>query len=94
MVRNVSADSFTDEATGLSYFSAEIEITPAELESVRGSLDEANCGLCAAKPLRSVRQRPSCQTPKAVSVNLDQVLSHVPARRKQFLEQLLGDPPA
>lgn len=37
-VRTVSADSFTDEATGMSYFSAEIEVPPSELERVRGSL--------------------------------------------------------
>jgi multidrug efflux pump subunit AcrA (membrane-fusion protein) len=37
-VRTVSADSFTDDATGMSYFSAEIEVPPSELEKVRGSL--------------------------------------------------------
>ena len=39
-VRTVSADSFTDEATGISYFSAEIEVPLSELEKVRGSLGQ------------------------------------------------------
>ena len=37
-VRTVSADSFTDEKTGTSYFRAEIEVSPAELDRVRGAL--------------------------------------------------------
>src|SRR5688500_10086393 len=39
-VRTVSADSFTDEATGMGYFSAEIEVPPSELQKVRGSLGQ------------------------------------------------------
>jgi multidrug efflux pump subunit AcrA (membrane-fusion protein) len=39
-VRTVSADSFTDDATGLSFFSAEIEIPLSELAKVRGSLGQ------------------------------------------------------
>lgn len=37
-VRTVSADSFTDEKTGLSYFTAQIEVPASELDKVRGSL--------------------------------------------------------
>ena len=37
-VRTVSADSFTDDKTGLSYFTAQIEVPPSELSKVRGSL--------------------------------------------------------
>jgi len=37
-VRTISADSFTDEKTGTSYFRAEIEVSPAELDRVRGAL--------------------------------------------------------
>ena len=37
-VRTISADSFTDEQTGLSYFRAEVEVGPAELQKVRGAL--------------------------------------------------------
>jgi multidrug efflux pump subunit AcrA (membrane-fusion protein) len=37
-VLNVSADSITDEKTGLSYFTAQIEVAQAELNRVRGSL--------------------------------------------------------
>ena len=37
-VRTISADSFTDEKTGASYFRAEIEVSPAELDRVRGAL--------------------------------------------------------
>ena len=37
-VRTVSADSFTDEKTGLSYFTAQIEVPPPELSKMRGSL--------------------------------------------------------
>jgi HlyD family secretion protein len=37
-VRTISADSFTDEKSGTSYFRAEIEVSPAELDRVRGAL--------------------------------------------------------
>ena len=37
-VRTISADSFTDEKTGRSYFRSEIEVPPAELRQVRGVL--------------------------------------------------------
>ena len=37
-VRTISADSLSDEKTGLSYFRAEVEVGPAELEKVRGVL--------------------------------------------------------
>jgi multidrug efflux pump subunit AcrA (membrane-fusion protein) len=33
-VRTISADSFTDEASGLSYFEAEVEVSPTELAKV------------------------------------------------------------
>jgi HlyD family type I secretion membrane fusion protein len=39
-VRTVSADSFTDQATGMSYFSVEIEVPPLELEKIRGLLGQ------------------------------------------------------
>ena len=37
-VRTISADSFNDEKTGRSFFKAEIEIPPAELEQIQGVL--------------------------------------------------------
>ena len=37
-VRTISADSFSDEKTGLSYFRAEVEVGAEELEKVRGAL--------------------------------------------------------
>jgi HlyD family type I secretion membrane fusion protein len=37
-VRNVSADSFTDQRTGQSFFRTEIEVAPEELDRVRRSL--------------------------------------------------------
>lgn len=37
-VRTISADSFTEENTGRTFFRAEIEVGPAELEKVRGVL--------------------------------------------------------
>lgn len=37
-VRTISADSFNDEKTGESFFRAEVEVGPAELEKVRGVL--------------------------------------------------------
>jgi HlyD family secretion protein len=37
-VRTISADRLTDEASGLSYFVAEVEIAQSELDRVRGAL--------------------------------------------------------
>lgn len=37
-VRTISADSFTEENTGRTYFKAEVEVAPAELDKVRGVL--------------------------------------------------------
>lgn len=37
-VRTISADSFTDEKTGQSFFRAEVEVSPAELAKVQGVL--------------------------------------------------------
>jgi HlyD family secretion protein len=39
-LRTISADSFTDENTGASFFRAEIEVGPEELEKVRDSLGQ------------------------------------------------------
>jgi HlyD family type I secretion membrane fusion protein len=39
-VRTISADSFTDEDTGRSYFRVEIEVPPSELGRVRGVLGQ------------------------------------------------------
>ena len=39
-VRTISADSFTDEATGRTYFTAEVEVSPSELEKVRDVLGQ------------------------------------------------------
>jgi len=37
-VRTISADSFLDEKTGRTFFRAEVEVSPAELDKVRGVL--------------------------------------------------------
>jgi HlyD family secretion protein len=37
-VRTISADSFADEKTGRTFFRAEVEVSPAELDKVRGVL--------------------------------------------------------
>ncbi len=37
-VRTISADSFTDEASGVSYFRSEVEVEPKELNKVRNVL--------------------------------------------------------
>lgn len=37
-VRTISADSFADEKTGIAYFRAEVEVSPAELRKVSGVL--------------------------------------------------------
>ena len=42
-VRTVSADSFTDEKTGRSYFRAEIVVPERELNRVRSVLGRASC---------------------------------------------------
>lgn len=39
-VRTISADSFTEENTGRTYFTAEVEVPPAELEKVRSVLGQ------------------------------------------------------
>lgn len=39
-VRTISADSFQDEKSGLSYFRAEVEVPPSQLERVRGVLGQ------------------------------------------------------
>lgn len=39
-VRTISADRFTDENTGESFFRAEVEVGPAELQKVRGALGQ------------------------------------------------------
>lgn len=39
-VRTISADSFTDENSGRSFFRAEVEVSPAELDKVRGVLGQ------------------------------------------------------
>ena len=61
-VRTISADAFTDEASGRSYFRAEIEVAPAELEKVRESL--GNGQLRAGLPVEvvlAVRKRTALQ---------------------------------
>jgi HlyD family secretion protein len=37
-VRTISADRLKDEKSGMSYFVAEVEIAPSELNKVRGAL--------------------------------------------------------
>jgi HlyD family type I secretion membrane fusion protein len=39
-VRTISADSFTDENSGRSFFRAEVEVSPSELDKVRGVLGQ------------------------------------------------------
>ena len=39
-LRTISADSFTDEKSGRSFFRAEVEVAPEELEKVRGVLGQ------------------------------------------------------
>lgn len=39
-LRTISADSFTDEATGRTFFRAEIEVPPTELAKVRGAIGQ------------------------------------------------------
>jgi HlyD family type I secretion membrane fusion protein len=61
-VRTISADSFTDEKTGLSYFRAEVEVSPAELQKVSGALGRGKLrpGL-PVEVVLSVRKRTALQ---------------------------------
>ena len=61
-VRTISADSFTDESTGRSFFVAEIDVQPSELERVRELLGrgELRPGLPVGVML-SVRKRTALQ---------------------------------
>ena len=61
-VRTVSADSFTDEKTGRSFFRAEIAVPPAELERVRSAIGHG--ALRPGLPIEvvlSVRKRTALQ---------------------------------
>jgi HlyD family type I secretion membrane fusion protein len=61
-VRTISADAFTDEASGQSYFRAEIEVEPSELDKVRDSI--GNGQLRAGLPVEvvlAVRKRTALQ---------------------------------
>jgi HlyD family secretion protein len=61
-VRTISADSFTDEKTGRSFFRSEIEVTPAELKQVSGVLGHGQLrpGL-PVEVVLSVRKRTALQ---------------------------------
>jgi HlyD family type I secretion membrane fusion protein len=61
-VRTISADSFTDEETGRSYFQAEIEVPSSEMEQVRGlmSRGELRPGL-PVEAVLAVRKRTALQ---------------------------------
>jgi HlyD family type I secretion membrane fusion protein len=61
-VRTISADSFTDEETGRSYFRTEIEVPPSELEQVRELLGrgELRPGL-PVEAILAVRKRTALQ---------------------------------
>lgn len=61
-VRTISADSFTDEETGRSYFRAEVAVPPAELEQVRDLLGrgELRPGL-PVEAVLAVRKRTALQ---------------------------------
>jgi HlyD family type I secretion membrane fusion protein len=61
-VRTISADSFTDEESGHSYFRAEIEVPPAELDQVRDRLgrSELRPGL-PVEAILAVRKRTALQ---------------------------------
>lgn len=61
-VRTISADSFTDENTGRTYFRAEIEVSPKQLDRVRDSLGQGELrpGLPVDVVL-SVRKRTALQ---------------------------------
>ncbi|MEO5972127.1 MAG: HlyD family type I secretion periplasmic adaptor subunit [Sphingomicrobium sp.] len=61
-VRTISADSFTDEKSGRSYFRAELEVLPAELDKVRDVLGrgELRPGL-PVEVVLAVRKRTALQ---------------------------------
>ncbi len=61
-VRTISADSFTNEETGRSYFRAEIEVPPSEMEQVRDLLGrgELRPGL-PVEAILAVRKRTALQ---------------------------------
>jgi len=61
-VRTISADSFTDEETGRSYFQAEIEVPSSEMEQIRGlmSRGELRPGL-PVEAVLAVRKRTALQ---------------------------------
>ncbi len=61
-VRTISADSFTDEKTGVAYFRAEIEVEPKELDKVRGALGQGKLrpGL-PVEAVLAVRKRTALQ---------------------------------
>jgi HlyD family secretion protein len=61
-VRTISADSFTDEETGRSYFRAEIEVPPSEMARVRDLLGpgELRPGL-PVEAVLAVRKRSALQ---------------------------------
>ena len=61
-VRTISADSFSDEKTGASYFRAEVEVSPSELQKVRGALGRGKLrpGL-PVEVVLSVRKRTALQ---------------------------------
>ena len=48
-VRTISADSFTDEKTGRSYFRAEVEVPPDQLAKVRDALSESGLEIAEAE---------------------------------------------
>ena len=61
-VRTISADSFSDEKTGVAYFRAEVEVAPSELQKVRGALGRGKLrpGL-PVEVVLSVRKRTALQ---------------------------------
>jgi HlyD family type I secretion membrane fusion protein len=61
-VRTISADSFTDEKTGRSFFRAELEVTPEQLRRVGGTLGHGQLrpGL-PVEVLLNVRKRTALQ---------------------------------
>ena len=61
-VKTVSADSFNDEKSGMSYFTAEVEVPQAELDGIRRQLGHGQ--LRAGLPVEvvmSVRKRTALQ---------------------------------
>jgi len=61
-VRTISADSFTDEKTGRSFFRAEVEVSPEQLRKVGGTLGHGQLrpGL-PVEVLLNVRKRTALQ---------------------------------